>query len=55
MRAAAALYEQGIWVGGIRPPTVPAGTARLRVTFSAAHTPTDVAQLIAALNELERT
>ncbi|AKU23329.1 8-amino-7-oxononanoate synthase [Massilia sp. NR 4-1] len=55
MRAAAALYEQGIWVGGIRPPTVPADTARLRITLSAGHSARDVAQLIAALNELERT
>jgi 8-amino-7-oxononanoate synthase len=55
MKMAAALYEQGIWVGGIRPPTVPAGTARLRATLSASHTTQDVAQLIAALNELERS
>ncbi|UGQ46471.1 8-amino-7-oxononanoate synthase [Massilia endophytica] len=55
MRAAAALYEQGLWVGGIRPPTVPAGTARLRATLSASHEARDVAQLIAALNELERS
>jgi 8-amino-7-oxononanoate synthase len=55
MRAAAALYEQGLWVGGIRPPTVPAGTARLRATLSASHSARDVAQLIAALNELERS
>ncbi|AXA93348.1 8-amino-7-oxononanoate synthase [Massilia sp. YMA4] len=55
MRVAAALYEQGLWVGGIRPPTVPADTARLRVTFSAAHTAAEVAQLIAALNQLENT
>ncbi len=54
VRAGAALYEQGLWVAAIRPPTVPAGTARLRVTLSAAHTHDDVARLCAALNELER-
>jgi 8-amino-7-oxononanoate synthase len=53
MAAAAALYEQGLWVPAIRPPTVPAGTARLRVTLSASHTIDDVAQLAAALNALE--
>jgi len=55
MRMSAALYEQGIWVGGIRPPTVPAGTARLRVTLSAGHTADDVRRLADAINELERT
>ena len=54
LRAGAALYEQGLWVPAIRPPTVPAGSARLRVTLSAAHTHDDVAQLAAALNQLER-
>ena len=53
LRIGAALYDKGIWVPAIRPPTVPAGTARLRVTLSAAHTHEDVAQLAAALNELE--
>lgn len=53
LRVAAALYEQGLWVPAIRPPTVAAGTARLRVTLSAAHTHDEVAQLAAALNELE--
>ena len=55
MAAAARLHEQGLWVPAIRPPTVAPGTARLRVTLSAAHTEQDVAQLTAALNQLERT
>ncbi|HZX28647.1 MAG TPA: 8-amino-7-oxononanoate synthase [Telluria sp.] len=55
LRLAAGLYGMGLWVPAIRPPTVPAGTARLRITLSAAHTREDVAQLIGALNELERS
>ena len=54
LRVAASLYEQGLWVPAIRPPTVAAGTARLRVTLSAAHTHDEVALLAGALNELER-
>jgi 8-amino-7-oxononanoate synthase len=54
MRIGAALYAQGLWVGAIRPPTVPAGTARLRVTLSAGHSSTEVARLCAAINALER-
>lgn len=55
LRVGAGLYGQGLWVPAIRPPTVPVGTARLRVTLSAAHTHEDVAQLVAALNQLEGT
>ena len=47
-----ALWESGLWVPAIRPPTVPIGTARLRISVSAAHTETDIAQLIGALKEL---
>ncbi len=48
----AALRERGIWVAAIRPPTVPQGTARLRITLSAAHSAADVTHLIEALHEL---
>ena len=46
------LRERGIRVAAIRPPTVPQGTARLRITLSAAHSATDVARLVEALHEL---
>ncbi|WP_254890312.1 8-amino-7-oxononanoate synthase, partial [Cronobacter sakazakii] len=43
------LRERGCWVTAIRPPTVPAGTARLRLTLSAAHQDDDIDALLEAL------
>lgn len=49
-----ALSRRGIFVPAIRPPTVPAGSARLRITLSSAHTAQDVDDLVAALRDIAR-
>jgi 8-amino-7-oxononanoate synthase len=52
LAASAALHESGIFVPAIRPPTVPAGTSRLRITFSAAHSESDLDRLLESLATL---
>ncbi|MGC8401652.1 aminotransferase class I/II-fold pyridoxal phosphate-dependent enzyme [Enterobacter mori] len=48
---AQALRERGMWVTAIRPPTVPPGTARLRLTLTAAHEARDIQTLLEALHD----
>ncbi len=52
LQVALTLFERGLWVPAIRPPTVPKGTSRLRVSLSAAHSEAHVQLLVEALQEL---
>jgi 8-amino-7-oxononanoate synthase len=52
--ASQALLDKGLLVVAIRPPTVPEGTARLRIAFSAGHSEADVARLADAVRPLVR-
>jgi 7-keto-8-aminopelargonate synthetase-like enzyme len=52
MACADALLARGVYAQGIRPPTVPAGTARLRIALMATHTAEDIELLLAGLGEL---
>ena len=51
---AAALLEKGIFCPAIRPPTVPPGTSRLRVSLTAEHTEEDLERLVSALDDARR-
>ncbi|NCX50333.1 MAG: aminotransferase class I/II-fold pyridoxal phosphate-dependent enzyme, partial [Burkholderiaceae bacterium] len=53
LRLARALDQFGYWIPAIRPPTVPKGKARLRMTLSAAHTKEQIQGLCNVLSELE--
>jgi 8-amino-7-oxononanoate synthase len=50
--ASQALEARGILITAIRPPTVPQGTSRLRITLTAAHTREDVDRLVTAIGEV---
>ena len=52
--AAKLLDEAGYWIPAIRPPTVPLGSARLRITFSANHSVDDLRKLITTLKKIEQ-
>jgi 8-amino-7-oxononanoate synthase len=54
IHASDALLAAGFLVAAIRPPTVPTGSARLRITLSAAHSETDVDRLLEALAEISQ-
>jgi 8-amino-7-oxononanoate synthase len=53
LAAASRMREAGLWVVAIRPPTVPRGTSRLRVTLSSEHTDDEVEQLLAGVARLD--
>jgi 7-keto-8-aminopelargonate synthetase-like enzyme len=54
MQTSGALLERGFYVQGIRPPTVPQGQARLRLTVTSEHRREDLERLVEALTVLHR-
>ncbi|MGE5215482.1 MAG: 8-amino-7-oxononanoate synthase [Chloroflexota bacterium] len=55
MRFSERLLEKGVFAQGIRPPTVPAGTSRLRVTIMATHSENHIETALRAFEEIKRT
>lgn len=51
MQTKETLFKKGYWIGGIRPPTVPKNTARLRISLSALHNEHDITCLLDAISE----
>ena len=54
LAAAKLLDEAGYWIPAIRPPTVPVGSSRLRITFSANHSVDDLRELMKTLKMIEQ-
>ncbi|KMT64922.1 8-amino-7-oxononanoate synthase [Catenovulum maritimum] len=54
LELSARLREMGFWVTAIRPPTVPKGTARLRITLSASQTTQNISQLVEAIAQVKQ-
>jgi 8-amino-7-oxononanoate synthase len=52
--ASEALLDTGLWIAAIRPPAVPKGSSRLRITLSAVHTDADLDRLMEELSRLAR-
>lgn len=52
LECSAKLFEQGFFISAIRPPTVPKGTSRLRITINASHTKEELKCLASSLREL---
>ncbi len=54
MRLSSMLFERGIFVSGIRPPSVPEGTSRLRMTVTAAHTQPMLEKVLEAMKQISK-